>query len=66
MATPATELIPHIDAFTEFVRRRVTNPELAADIVQESLLKAVRAAPELRDDAAVSGGEGVSHSGGVS
>ncbi len=53
MATPATKLVPHIDAFTELVRRRVTNPELAADIVQESLLKAVRAAPELRDDAAL-------------
>lgn len=49
MDAPATELVPHIKAFRGFVRRRVADPQVADDIVQDSLLRAVRAAPELRD-----------------
>jgi RNA polymerase sigma-70 factor (ECF subfamily) len=37
--------------FLDYVRRRVDDPELAADVVQDSLLRAVQAAPGLRDDA---------------
>jgi RNA polymerase sigma-70 factor (ECF subfamily) len=33
-----------------FVRAKVDNPDLAEDILQESLLKALRAAPDLRDE----------------
>ncbi|MBI3964985.1 MAG: hypothetical protein HY329_05050 [Chloroflexi bacterium] len=32
-----------------YVRRKLDDPELAEDILQESLVKALRAAPELRD-----------------
>ncbi len=33
-----------------FIRSKVADPELAEDILQESLLRALRAAPELRDE----------------
>ncbi len=38
------------ERFLAYVRRRIADPELAEDLVQESLLRAVRAAPELRDE----------------
>jgi RNA polymerase sigma-70 factor (ECF subfamily) len=38
------------DAFLAYLRRRLDDPELAEDLLQDSLLRAVRAAPELRDD----------------
>jgi RNA polymerase sigma-70 factor (ECF subfamily) len=38
------------EAFLAYVRRRLDDPELAEDVLQDSLLRAVRAAPELRDD----------------
>ena len=38
------------DRFLAFVRRKVSDPELAEDILQDSLLKAIRSAPTLRDD----------------
>ncbi len=53
METPAIELIPHLEAFRGFVRGRVGDGSVADDIVQESLLRAVRAAPELRDEDAL-------------
>lgn len=33
-----------------YIRKKVSDPDLAEDIFQESLLKAIRNAPELRDD----------------
>ena len=33
-----------------FVRSRLADPDLAEDVLQDSLLRAVRAAPDLRDD----------------
>ena len=36
-------ILDHLDAFLGFVRSRTGDPELAADIVQECLLKAIRA-----------------------
>ena len=39
----ADPLIAHLDAFVGFVRSRTGDPELAADIVQECLLKAMKA-----------------------
>lgn len=44
----AAELYAHRQQLLNFVRRKVNNPDLAEDIFQDSLLKALRAAPELR------------------
>ncbi|HET7768448.1 MAG TPA: sigma factor, partial [Chloroflexota bacterium] len=38
------------ERFLAFVRSRISDPDLAEDILQESLLKAVRAAPAVDDD----------------
>lgn len=32
-----------------FVRKKISDPELAEDVLQDSLLKAIRSAPELQD-----------------
>lgn len=45
-----TQLLAELENFTSFVRRRVGDPHLAADVVQESLLKAMKTAHALRDD----------------
>ena len=37
--------------FLDYVRRRIADPELAEDILQDSLVRAVEAAPSLRDEA---------------
>lgn len=60
MAKPATnetnlrsiesQLLGELEKFTNFVRSRVGDPHLAADVVQESLLKAVKSAGQLRDE----------------
>ena len=47
------QLLQQLDAFTGFVRSRVGDPHLAADVVQDSLLKAVKSADQLRDDESV-------------
>ncbi len=39
-----TILLQNLEQFTAFVRRRISDPELAADVVQDSLLKALQAA----------------------
>jgi RNA polymerase sigma factor (sigma-70 family) len=44
------QLLKQLDTFTGFVRGRVGDPHLAADVVQDSLLKAVKSAEQLRDD----------------
>jgi RNA polymerase sigma factor (sigma-70 family) len=46
-------LLNELEAFTAFARSRVGDPHLAADLVQESLLKAVKSADQLRDDESV-------------
>ena len=38
----AAALMPQLEAFVNFARKRVADPELAADVVQDSLLKAMR------------------------
>ena len=36
--------------FLGYIQKRIKDPELAEDILQDSLLRAIRAAPELRDE----------------
>ncbi len=50
-----THLLDNLNEFVGFARRRLNNPELAADAVQESLLKALRAADQIRDEENVKG-----------
>ena len=38
------------EQFLGYIRKRIEDPELAEDILQDSLLRAIRAAPELRDE----------------
>lgn len=45
----AAELYQHRQQLLGFVRRKVDDPDLAEDIFQDSLLKALRAAPDLRE-----------------
>lgn len=47
------QLLPELEKFTHFVRRRVGDPGLAADVVQESLLKALKSADQLRDQESI-------------
>ena len=42
-------LLAHRQSLLAHVGRKISSPELAEDLLQESLLKAVRAAPALRD-----------------
>jgi RNA polymerase sigma factor (sigma-70 family) len=45
-----TQLLQELAQFTNFARSRVGDPHLAADVVQDSLLKAIKSADQLRDD----------------
>jgi RNA polymerase sigma-70 factor (ECF subfamily) len=45
-----TNFLPSRNALLGYIRRKVSDHDLAEDILQESLLKALRASPELRDD----------------
>ncbi|MCL4789488.1 MAG: sigma-70 family RNA polymerase sigma factor [Verrucomicrobia bacterium] len=42
-------LIENLNAFVAFARKRVGDPHLAADLVQDSLLKALKSADQPRD-----------------
>src|SRR5215213_1993369 len=46
----AERLIEARGQFLGYIRKRVHDPDLAEDILQDSLLRAVRAAPDLRDE----------------
>ncbi|HMB90178.1 MAG TPA: RNA polymerase sigma factor [Rhodothermales bacterium] len=43
-------LLDHLDLLQGYARKKTGDPALAADAVQESLLKALEAAPTLRED----------------
>ncbi len=45
----ATLLLNHLSTFQAFARRRLGDEQLAADAVQESLLKAIKSEPDLED-----------------
>lgn len=49
MTNLETSLLSHLNEFLAFARGRLGDPDLAADVVQESLLKALRAAPADRE-----------------
>jgi RNA polymerase sigma-70 factor (ECF subfamily) len=46
----AQALVEGRERFLAFVRSRVSDPDLAEDILQDSLLKALKAAPDLRQE----------------
>lgn len=48
MKNIATQLLDSLDEFTAFARKRVNDPELAADLVQDSLLKALKSTDQIR------------------
>ena len=43
-------MLDNVHEFAGFARKRVSDPELAADVVQDSLLKALKAADQLHDE----------------
>jgi RNA polymerase sigma-70 factor (ECF subfamily) len=44
----AAQLLTHHEMFLAFARKRVADPDLAADVVQDSLLKALKSGGQLR------------------
>lgn len=48
-----TELLPYREKLLRFIRSKVSSPELAEDILQDSLLKAIRGLPDLNEDAKI-------------
>ena len=50
MNTIENHLLDNVKEYVGFARKRVSDPELAADAVQESLLKALKAANQIRDE----------------
>ncbi len=49
MAKAEDALIENLNAFVAFARKRMGDPELAADLVQDSLLKALKSSDQPRD-----------------
>lgn len=49
----AEQLVGSLNEFLAFARGRLGEPELAADAVQESLLKALRSSEQVRDEESV-------------
>ena len=45
-----SSLLDNLDVLLGYARKQVGDPDLAAEVVQESLLKALEAVPTLRDD----------------
>jgi RNA polymerase sigma factor (sigma-70 family) len=43
-------LLQHREAFLAFLRKRVADPHVADDLLQDSLLKAIKNAAQIRDD----------------
>jgi RNA polymerase sigma factor (sigma-70 family) len=50
MKTIPTQLLDSLAEFSAFARKRVGDPDLAADVVQDSLLKALKATGQIRTD----------------
>ncbi len=50
MNTIQAQLLESLNEFTAFARKRLADPELAADAVQDGLLKALKATDQVRDE----------------
>ena len=50
METLAVQLLPHYEMFLAFTRKRVADPELAADALQDSLHKALKSIGHVRQN----------------
>lgn len=50
MTTVESQLVKSREKFLGYIRKRISDRDLAEDILQDCLLKAVRAAPEIKDD----------------
>ena len=50
MAELEQSLLANLNQFQAFARKRIADPHLAADVVQDSLLKAMKSAGTLRED----------------
>jgi len=50
MEKSETILLENLGQFTAFVQKRISDPDLAADIVQDSLLKALKSGDQLREN----------------
>jgi RNA polymerase sigma-70 factor (ECF subfamily) len=50
MTNLESSLLNHLTEFLAFARGRLRDPDLAADVVQESLLKALQRGDQMRDD----------------
>jgi RNA polymerase sigma factor (sigma-70 family) len=50
MSTPTARLLARLDEFVAFARKRTGDPDLAADAVQESFLKAMAKIDQLEDE----------------
>ena len=44
------ELVTSRAKFLGYIRKRIADPDLAEDILQDSFLKAIRSAPQIQDD----------------
>ena len=53
MNTIEHHLLDNVKEYLGFARKRLSDPDLAADAVQESLLKALKAADQIRDEESV-------------
>lgn len=49
MSTIQTQLLESLHEFTAFARKQLVDPELAAEVVQDSLLKALKAMEQVRE-----------------
>lgn len=50
MATNVSQLMKSREKFLGYIRKRISDPELAEDILQDSFLKAVKSAPQIEDE----------------
>lgn len=50
MTTIESQLVESRAKFLGYIRKRIADPDLAEDILQDSLLKAVRSAPKMEDN----------------
>lgn len=50
MLNTESQLVSSREKFLGYIRKRIADPDLAEDILQDCLLKAVRSAPKIEDD----------------